>query len=196
MEVPKEADETEVTEIEEGQKSTKNNEVGEITLEQFKTALESNLEIKGYYDSVVDKTVSKRLDKSIESWKEKNLNNLIEEEINKRYPPKTEAEIKLEEINKELERANQEKQQLELRMKYQELLIKSEIPVELVDFVAGKDTEETIKNIEKFKELMVKYVDRTVDNRFKQYSYVPGNNNSMRVNNPTSDFERIVKGVR
>ena len=194
MEVPKEADETEVTEIEEGQKSTKNNEVGEITLEQFKTALESNLEIKGYYDSVVDKTVSKRLDKSIESWKEKNLNNLIEEEINKRYPPKTEAEIKLEEINKELERANQEKQQLELRMKYQELLIKSEIPVELVDFVAGKDTEETIKNIEKFKESMVKYVDRTVDNRFKQYSYVPGNNNSMRVNNPTSDFERIVKG--
>lgn len=196
MEVPKEVDETEVNEIEEGQKSTKNNEVGEITLEQFKTAIESNLEIKGYYDSVVDKTVSKRLDKSIESWKEKNLNNLIEEEINKRYPPKTEAEIKLEEINKELERANQEKQQLELRMKYQELLIKSEIPVELVDFVAGKDTEETIKNIEKFKESMVKYVDRTVDNRFKQYSYVPGNNNSMRVNNPTSDFERIVKGVR
>ncbi|WP_291651721.1 DUF4355 domain-containing protein [Clostridium sp.] len=196
MEVPKEVDETEVTEIEEGQKSTKNNEVGEITLEQFKTAIESNLEIKGYYDSVVDKTVNKRLDKSIESWKEKNLNNLIEEEINKRYPPKTEAEIKLEEINKELERANQEKQQLELRMKYQELLIKSEIPVELVDFVAGKDTEETIKNIEKFKELMVKYVDRTVDNRFKQYSYVPGNNNSMSVNNPMSDFDRIVKGVR
>ena len=99
MEVPKEVDETEVNEIEEGQKSTKNNEVGEITLEQFKTAIESNLEIKGYYDSVVDKTISKRLDKSIESWKEKNLNNLIEEEINKRYPQKTEAEIKLEEIN-------------------------------------------------------------------------------------------------
>lgn len=196
MEVPKEADETEVTEIEEGQKSTKNNEVGEITLEQFKTALESNLEIKGYYDSVVDKTVSKRLDKSIESWKEKNLNNLIEEEINKRYPPKTEAEIKLEEINVALEKANKEKQQLELKMQYQELLIKSNIPVEMVNFLAGNDTEETIKNIETFKESMVKYVDRTVDNRFKQYSYVPGNNNSMRVNNPTSDFERIVKGVR
>lgn len=95
MEVPKEADETEVTEIEEGQKSTKNNEVGEITLEQFKTALESNLEIKGYYDSVVDKTVSKRLDKSIESWKEKNLNNLIEEEINKRYPQKNRGRNKI-----------------------------------------------------------------------------------------------------
>lgn len=186
----------EMNNIEEGQKSTEDDTVGEVTLEQFKNAIESNLEIKGYYDSVVDKTVNKRLDKSIESWKEKNLNQLIEEEINKRYPQKTEAEIKLEEINVALEKANKEKQQLELKMQYQELLIKSEIPVELVDFVAGKDTEETIKNIEKFKESMVKYVDRTVDNRFKQYSYVPGNNNSMRVNNPTSDFERIVKGVR
>lgn len=196
MEVPKEVDETEVNEIEEGQKSTKNNEVGEITLEQFKTAIESNLEIKGYYDSVVDKTVSKRLDKSIESWKEKNLNNLIEEEINKRYPPKTEAEIKLEEINVALEKANKEKQQLELKMQYQELLIKSNIPVEMVNFLAGNDTEETIKNIETFKGLMVKYVDGEVDNRMKLHSYIPGGNGSINNRGQMSDFERIVKGVR
>lgn len=196
MEVPKEVDETEVNEIEEGQKSTKNNEVGEITLEQFKTAIESNLEIKGYYDSVVDKTISKRLDKSIESWKEKNLNNLIEEEINKRYPQKTEAEIKLEEINVALEKANKEKQQLELKMQYQELLIKSNIPVEMVNFLAGNDTEETIKNIETFKDLMVKYVDGEVDNRMKLHSYIPGGNGSINNRGQMSDFERIVKGVR
>lgn len=196
MEVPKEVDETEVNEIEEGQKSTKNNEVGEITLEQFKTAIESNLEIKGYYDSVVDKTISKRLDKSIESWKEKNLNNLIEEEINKRYPQKTEAEIKLEEINMALEKANKEKQQLELKMQYQELLIKSNIPVEMVNFLAGNDTEETIKNIETFKGLMVKYVDGEVDNRMKLHSYIPGGNGSINNRGQMSDFERIVKGVR
>ncbi len=196
MEVPKEVDETEVNEIEEGQKSTKNNEVGEITLEQFKTAIESNLEIKGYYDSVVDKTISKRLDKSIESWKEKNLNNLIEEEINKRYPQKTEAEIKLEEINVALEKANKEKQQLELKMQYQELLIKSNIPVEMVNFLAGNDTEETIKNIETFKGLMVKYVDGEVDNRMKLHSYIPGGNGSINNRGQMSDFERIVKGVR
>lgn len=182
--------------IEEEQKSTKNNEVGEITLEQFKTALESNLEIKGYYDSVVDKTVSKRLDKSIESWKEKNLNNLIEEEINKRYPQKTEAEIKLEEINVALEKANKEKQQLELKMQYQELLIKSNIPVEMVNFLAGNDTEETIKNIETFKDLMVKYVNGEVDNRMKLHSYIPGGNGSINNRGQMSDFERIVKGVR
>ena len=88
----------EVNNNQEGQKSIDNDSVGEVTLEQFKSALDNNLEIKGYYDSIVDRTVNKRLDKSIESWKEKNLNNLIEEEINKRYPQKTDAEIKLEEI--------------------------------------------------------------------------------------------------
>lgn len=187
----------EVNNNQEGQKSTGDNSVGEVTLEQFKSALESNLEIKGYYDSVVDKTISKRLDKSIESWKEKNLNNLIEEEINKRYPQKTEAEIKLEEINSALEKANKEKQQLELKMQYQELLIKSNIPVEMVNFLAAEDTEETIKNIETFKDLMVKYVDGAVENRMKLSSYIPGGrNNSINVGGQMSDFERIVKGVK
>ena len=170
--------------------------VGEVTLEQFKNAIESNLEIKGYYDSVVDKTVNKRLDKSIESWKEKNLNNLIEEEIQKRYPQKTEAEIKLEEMNAALEEANKEKQQLVLKMQYQELLMKSNIPVEMVNFLAGKNEEETIKNIEKFKELMVKYVDGAVDNRLKLYSYVPSVGHSEERRDHMSDFERIVKGVK
>lgn len=186
----------EMNNIEKEQKSTKDHTVGEVTLEQFKNAIESNLEIKGYYDSVVDKTVSKRLDKSVESWKEKNLNNLIEEEINKRYPQKTEAEIKLEEINVALEKANKEKQQLELKMQYQELLIKSNIPVEMVNFLAGNDTEETIKNIETFKDLMVKYVDGEVDNRMKLHSYIPGGNGSINNRGQMSDFERIVKGVR
>ncbi len=156
------------------------NATNEVTLEQFKNAIENNLEIKGYYDSVVDKTVNKRLDKSIESWKDKNLNNLIEEEINKRYPQKTEAEIKLEEMNSALEKANKEKYQLELKMQYQELLIKSNIPVEMVNFLAGKDTEQTINNIEMFKDLMAKYIDRAVEDRLKLNSYIPGggrNNN-------------------
>ncbi|MBS5986582.1 DUF4355 domain-containing protein [Clostridium sp.] len=186
----------EVNNNQEEQKSIDNDSVGEVTLEQFKSALDNNLEIKGYYDSIVDKTVNKRLDKSIESWKEKNLNNLIEEEINKRYPQKTDAEIKLEEINAALEKANKEKQQLELKMQYQELLVKSNIPVEMVNFLAGKDTEETIKNIETFKDLMVKYVDGAVENRLKLHSYIPGGNGSINNRGQMSDFERIVKGVR
>ena len=99
-------------------------------------------------------------------------------------------------MNAALEKANKEKQQLELKMQYQELLVKSNIPVEMVNFLAGKDTEETIKNIETFKDLMVKYVDGAVENRLKLHSYIPGGNGSINNRGQMSDFERIVKGVR
>ena len=125
-----------------------------ITLEQFKNALENNTECKGYFDSLCDKTVNTRLNKGIESWKEKNLNDLIETEINKRYPQKTEAELKFEEQQKQLEQVQAEKQQLQLQIKYHDLMAENNLPLEVLDFVTGKDIQSTITNIERFKKLV------------------------------------------
>lgn len=169
----------------ESEKSTGTDEInnpgGEITLEQFQNAIANNLEIKGYYDSIVDKTVNKRLDKSVDAWKEKNLENILNEEINKRYPQKTEAEIKFEEQQQELEKAMEEKKQLELHIKYQALMAENNIPMEILDFVAGKDVEATISNIERFKTLTESYIndgiDKEVTRRFKQFSYTPPGEN-------------------
>ena len=143
----------ETNNFEEEQKSTENNEVGEVTLEQFKNAIESNLEIKGYYDSVVDKAVNKRLDKSIESWKEKNLNQLIEEEVNKRYPQKSKIEIELEEAIKA-------KRQLELQVQYQELITKNNLPLSILEFVAGKDVEDTVNRTERFNNILNELIEK------------------------------------
>ena len=161
-----------------GEKSADNTtSTGEITLEQFKSALENNIECKGYFDSLCDKTVNTRLDKGIESWKEQNLNNLIEEEINKRYPQKTEAEIKFEEQQKALEQAQEEKRQLQLQIKYQSLMAENKLPMEILDFVAGKDVESTISNIERFKSITEKFVmdevQKEVNERFREGSYTP-----------------------
>ena len=166
-----------------GEKSGVNGSTGEITIEQFKSALENNIECKGYFDSLCDKTVNTRLDKGIESWKEQNLNNLIEEEINKRHPQKTEAEIKFEEQQKALEQAQAEKRQLELQIKYQSLMAENKLPMEILDFIAGKDIESTLSNINKFKELTEKLVDervqKEVDERFRRGSYIPPGNSNL-----------------
>ena len=119
-----------------GEKSADNTtSTGEITLEQFKNALENNIECKGYFDSLCDKTVNTRLDKGIESWKEKNLNNLIEEEINKRYPQKTEAEIKFEEQQKALEEATIKQEQLTKEVKYNSIAGAKGIPQDFNKFL-------------------------------------------------------------
>lgn len=178
-----------------GEKSADNTtSTGEITIEQFKNALENNLECKGYFDSLCDKTVNTRLDKGIESWKEKNLNNLIETEINKRYPQKTEAEIKFEEQQKALEQAQAEKQQLELQIKYHDLMAENNLPMEILDFVAGKDVESTVKNIERFKSIADKFIEaRTLEEVRKKLSdgsYTPPSN-SNNFGNSGSMWDRV-----
>lgn len=171
----------------ESEKSTdpveENNSVDEITLEQFKNALENNLECKGYYDSIVDKTVNKRLDKSIDTWKTNNLENLINEEVNKRYPQKTEAEIQFEKQQKELEKAMEEKKQLELQIKYQNLMVENNLPMEILDFVAGKDVETTISNVERFKKLTeghaMKLAQNEIIRRMGEGAYTPPGDNGL-----------------
>ncbi|NFN17320.1 DUF4355 domain-containing protein [Clostridium botulinum] len=180
------SEENQNVELENEEKSTdpveENNSVGEITLEQFKNALENNLEVKGYYDSIVDKSVSKRLDKGIESWKTNNLENIIDEEINKRYPQKTEAEIKFEEQQEQLEKAMEEKRQLELQIKYQTIMAENNLPMEILDFVAGKDVETTISNIERFKSTTDTYIAKKVqdgiEERLRRNAYVPPSNDN------------------
>ena len=148
-----------------------------ITLEQFKNALENNSECKGYFDSLCDKTVNTRLNKGIESWKEKNLNDLIETEINKRYPQKTEAELKFEEQQKQLEQVQAEKQQLQLQIKYHDLMAENNLPLEVLDFVAGKDIQSTITNIERFKSLVEDMVNKhsqeVIKKRLGESNYRP-----------------------
>ena len=166
------------------------NTTSNITLEDFKSALEGNLELKGYFDSEVDKTVSKRLDKAVESWKSKNLQNIIEEEINKRYPKKTEAEIKFEEKVKELEQLQEEKRQLELKIKYQDEISKNGLDPKVLKFVAGSDIESTLSNIKEFKELLNELVEnkskQMVDELFKNNSTIPSR--SEKISNTTGSM--------
>ena len=158
-----------------------NTSTGNITLDQFKSALENNIECKGYFDSLCDKTVNTRLDKSVESWKDKNLQTIIENEINKRYPQKTESEIKFEEQQKELEKVQAEKRQLELQIRYHDLMSENNLPMEMLDFVTGKDIESTINNIDRFKKLIEtmvnKQADKIVHEKLGSSSYVPPSSN-------------------
>lgn len=148
-----------------------------ITLEEFKSSLESNLELKGYFDSEVDKTVSKRLDKAVESWKSKNLQNIVEAEINKRYPKKTQAEIDFEKKVAEVEKLQEEKRQLELKIKYQEEIQKNGLDPKFLKFVVGENMDTTLANIKEFKEMLNNIVEREtkkeIDRIFRENTCIP-----------------------
>lgn len=157
----------------EGESSTK----GNITLDDFKTMLSDNLEFKGYFDSETDKAVNKRLDKAVESWKEKNLQSIVEAEIEKRYPKKTQAEIDFEKKVAEVEKLQEEKRQLMLKIKYQEEIQKNGLDPSVLKFVVGENMDTTLANIKEFKEILNKMTEtmtrEEVNRRLRESSCEP-----------------------
>lgn len=158
--------------IEEESSTTSN-----ITLEDFKTMLADNLELKGYFDSETDKAVNKRLDKAVESWKSKNLQNIVEAEIEKRYPKKTQAEIDFEKKVAEVEKLQEEKRQLELKIKYQEEIQKNGLDPSVLKFVVGENMDTTLANIKEFKEILNNIIEREtkkeIDRLFRENTCIP-----------------------
>ena len=85
--------------------------VNDITLEQFKNVLETNQQINGYYQSTLDSKVSK----GINTFKEKTMPSLIEEEIKKRDTSNlTPEQLQLKELQAQLDAMKAEKEQAEL----------------------------------------------------------------------------------
>ena len=153
---------------------------GNITLEDFKAMLSDNLELKGYFDSETDKAVNKRLDKAVESWKEKNLQNIVEAEIEKRYPKKTQAEIDFEKKVAEVEKLQEEKRQLMLKIKYQEEIQKNGLDPSVLKFVVGENMDTTLANIKEFKEILNKMAktmaQEAIRKKIGESSYKPEGN--------------------
>ncbi|MBJ6141307.1 DUF4355 domain-containing protein [Staphylococcus aureus] len=105
--------------------------------------------------------------KGLESWKEKNLENLIEQEVQKRNPEQSEEQKRISALEKELEKRDAEAKREKLRSnalgKAQEL----NLPTSLVDRFLGDSDEDTEQNLKALKETFDKYVQEGVESKFK-----------------------------
>ncbi|MEN0413520.1 DUF4355 domain-containing protein [Staphylococcus aureus] len=105
--------------------------------------------------------------KGLESWKEKNLENLIEQEVQKRNPEQSEEQKRISALEKELEKRDAEAKREKLRSnalgKAQEL----NLPTSLVDRFLGDSDEDTEQNLKVLKETFDKYVQEGVESKFK-----------------------------
>ena len=135
----------------------------ELTLEHVQAFINENEDAKKWLSSEKDKFFSK----SLESWKMKNLESLIEAEVAKRNPAKTTAEIKLEELQRKfeaMEKANQ-------RASIEKYAIKEanelQLPIELANFCIADSEEDTLSNLTTFKKAIDELVQQQVDQRLK-----------------------------
>lgn len=113
--------------------------------------------------------------KGLETWKEKTLPGLIEEEIKKKFPDETEEQKRLRKLEEELEKERQARVKSELLNKATTLATQKGLPVDLVAYFVGQDEETTVANIGNFETVFQKHLQAAVEAKFKENGRAPVN---------------------
>ena len=161
-----------------------------MTLEELKQFLEDNKdneEVQKYLEGlyIVPKKVKTFLEtdagkkliqpmldsyfsKGLESWKEKTMPGLIEEEIKKKFPDETEEQKRLRKLEEELAKERQARTKSELINKATTLATQKGLPVEVVHYFVGQDEEETVNNLTALENIWQSNIEKVVSEKFKE----------------------------
>lgn len=135
------------------------------SIESFKDLLDNNPLVKGFYASEKDRAVSK----GISTYETNTLPKKIEEALKaKSNEGKTPEQIKLEEMQKQLDDMKAEKVRAEMSSKYTKTLTEKGLDAGLIDFVLGNDEETTTANIEKISSILSTSIDTQVKAKLNQ----------------------------
>jgi hypothetical protein len=128
--------------------------------------------VKGFLDTEEGKKLLQpRLDqnfyKGLETWKANNLDSIIEEEVKKRNPDKTPEQLKIEELEKKIEKAENDRIRGELVNKAFKVADEKSLPKDVIDYFIGEDEEKTLENLSKFEQSYTAALQKAVDEKFK-----------------------------
>lgn len=132
----------------------------------------SSDKVKGFLDTKEGKQLLQpRLDtyfnQGLNTWKSNNLDALIDEEVKKRNPDKTPEQLRIEELEKKIEKAENDRIRGELVNKAFKVADEKSLPKDVIDFFIGENEESTLKNLSKFEESYTQALQKAVDERFK-----------------------------
>lgn len=124
-----------------------------------------------------EKLIKPRLDqlftKGLETWKEKTMPGLIEEEIKKKFPEETEEQKRLRKLEEELTKERKARYQSELKTKATTFATQKGLPVDLVGYFVGQDEETTTSNLTTLETIWQKNLEAAVEAKFKESGRKP-----------------------
>lgn len=126
---------------------------------------------------LIQPTLDKYHNKSLESWKTSSLPKLIDEEVKKKYPDADPKDLELQSIRSEMESMKREVVLKDVTNKALSVAIEKKIPQEFVPFVVTEDEKTTIKNLDTVLSIFNTYIAAAVEEKLKSNTYVPPNGN-------------------
>lgn len=145
--------------------------------------------VKGYLETLEGmKLIQPKLDshftKGLETWKQNNLDKIIEEEVRKRNPQKTPEQLELEKLRKEIEDERKARNRETLVNKALKVADEKALPKGIIDFFIAEDEENTLTNLTKLEEEYSKAIQAAVDAKFKDYGRdIDQSNNNQNTGN-------------
>ncbi|MDV3426656.1 MAG: DUF4355 domain-containing protein [Bacillota bacterium] len=140
-----------------------------LSIDQVKTFLESDETGKQYLQSYADTKVTK----GIQSWKDNNLNKLVQAELLKQNPSKTPEQLQIEELTKRFEEEQQQRKLSEQKSKLKDELREKNVDPRIIDLLINKDEDITRANVALYLDANKNYVQKEVENRIKDGQYTP-----------------------
>lgn len=140
-----------------------------INVDNFKELIHTDKSFRSFMDSMNDRYSTKAL----ETWKENNLQKLIDEKIKELYPEDDPKDLELKKVQQELERMKREAQTEKLRTVALKTASEKKLPTDLVDYFLGQDEDSTLENLNKLEKIMTSHLETQVKERLKDNSYIP-----------------------
>lgn len=140
-----------------------------LTLDAFKSKLESDAGFKSFMDSEKDKHSKK----SFETWKQNNLQKLVDEEYKKQHPDADPKDTEIAKLKKQFEDMQKESLKKDLTNKALKEMTEKKLPADLVNFIVGDDEDTTNKNLKTLTEVLSKH-DEALKTEILKSTYKPG----------------------
>ncbi len=131
--------------------------------DSVKEYLEKDETGKKLLTSLTDSAVTK----GINTFKDKTLPGLIDEEVKKKNPELTEDQKKIQQLANDLESMKSEANKAKLKNSAITLGTGKKIPIKLIDFLIGSDEDSTNANIELFATEYTNSIASAVQEQFK-----------------------------
>lgn len=143
------------------------------SLDDVKKLVDQDEEFKKWLNSEKDRHFSK----SLETWKEKTLPTILEEErekIRKELNPDEDPVRKeLNDLKKRLEDKEKAEAREKLRNQVYKQASEKGLPIDLLDFIVASDEETTNKNLETFESVWNNAVKKAKEGVFKEHGRKP-----------------------
>lgn len=146
----------------------------DLTLDEVKNFIESSEDGKKYLQTYGDKRVTD----GIKTWKDKNLQTLINDEVLKATgKKKTPEQIEIEQIKAQLKEQTQKAERAETVAKYKDVLAEKKIPMEMIDYFLTDNEETTNTRIDNFSTYVNDMVKNGVKEQISAGNYTPPGEN-------------------